>query len=113
MSIDIQCPECGAKLKLADDIAKAKRVRCPKCKGIFQPGNVAPVKPVESEPPRDARPKKRTKRAKRAGMPAVLVGVLESAQESQNAVVGVLPDAFSSVGLHRVQEGDFLFGPDR
>jgi predicted Zn finger-like uncharacterized protein len=35
MSITIQCPHCGAKLRLKDDSALGKKIRCKKCEKAF------------------------------------------------------------------------------
>src|SRR5262245_56229701 len=67
MSITLLCPDCGARLKLADEHL-GKAIRCPKCRGIIetQPsqGIVAklPPEPVAPRAPFAPRPKKRFKK---------------------------------------------------
>jgi predicted Zn finger-like uncharacterized protein len=59
--MQILCPECDKKLKVADDLA-GKKVRCPGCKTTIP---VSPVqdaikpekKPTRSAPPSEAKPK--------------------------------------------------------
>ena len=35
MTVAIQCPHCGAKLRLKDDAALGKKIKCRKCEKPF------------------------------------------------------------------------------
>lgn len=49
MSIGIQCPECGGKLRVGDHLL-GKKVKCPKCKAIFTAEEeIAEIEEVEEE----------------------------------------------------------------
>jgi hypothetical protein len=72
MPIVVECPSCGQKLKVPDNLA-GKKVRCSKCQGAFtaEAPEAAPPPPPEENPfatdqPRDEeydeRPARRTKR---------------------------------------------------
>jgi DNA-directed RNA polymerase subunit RPC12/RpoP len=55
----IKCPECGAKLRLADPPAADEEIECPKCGSVFTPGG--PAAAVEPEPEPAPKPKKEKK----------------------------------------------------
>lgn len=74
MPIVVECPSCGQKLKVPDNLA-GKKVRCSKCQGAFTaaaPEAAPPPPPVEEENPfttdepaneeYDERPARRSKR---------------------------------------------------
>lgn len=46
------CPECGARVKLADDADPGRKVRCPVCKAAFAPA----AQPVAAARPATAKP---------------------------------------------------------
>src|SRR5262245_16581401 len=65
MSFVSECPSCGQKLKVPDNLA-GKKVRCSKCAGTFVGDNVTasaaaapPPAPVRSTRPRDEEPEER------------------------------------------------------
>jgi hypothetical protein len=37
----VACPDCAQKLKLTDDLAPGKRIKCPKCSTVFRPSDMA------------------------------------------------------------------------
>ena len=62
MSFVSECPSCGQKLKVPDNLA-GKKVRCAKCAGTFVAENITenpppapPPSPVRSSRPRDEDP---------------------------------------------------------
>jgi hypothetical protein len=55
MSFVSECPSCGQKLKVPDNLA-GKKVRCSKCAGTFVAENVTANPPPAVPPPRSSRP---------------------------------------------------------
>src|SRR5262245_744485 len=50
MPIIANCPECDRKMRVPDDLL-GKRVKCPACGTIFQPGASKPNPPAPVESP--------------------------------------------------------------
>lgn len=68
MPIVVECPSCGQKLKVPENL-EGKKVRCSKCQGTFTAEAPAPPPPPPEEPAEqppdddyDDRPKRRSKR---------------------------------------------------
>lgn len=79
MPVSIICPSCDAKLKAADESARRKAARCPKCKGVIPPSAPAPAvkangkgndavaaAPKPTPPPAKAAPANKPRREKPA-----------------------------------------------
>jgi hypothetical protein len=52
--VPVECPHCGARLKLPDASRLGKNVRCPKCKEHFAAGPVSTKQNVDEERPRSS-----------------------------------------------------------
>src|SRR5262245_4364048 len=41
-----ECPECGVRMRVADDLPAGRKVRCPKCEAVFRASD-AELEPAE------------------------------------------------------------------
>jgi DNA-directed RNA polymerase subunit RPC12/RpoP len=107
----LKCPECGAKLRLADPPAADEEIECPKCGSVFTPSGSAPADaPTEPEPapspkkPKEKKtkgPRKRKAKVKKTN-PYFLVALISGALVLLLALGGMFYWLFSKSG--KVQE---------
>jgi predicted Zn finger-like uncharacterized protein len=50
MPTTLQCPECSSTLRLAEEVAPGKKVRCPKCKAVFGAAEGEPPAAIQARP---------------------------------------------------------------